>query len=137
MDARLSAWIAKLSFSDMVIAIEPSLLLLREASDAARNSAAMRQVFGVVLAVGNHMNGGTRRYTVSDSFSVGRGSLGYVCKCDHDNVTMTTSRALAFCCSPPFVSTEDKLMASNSTFWAAFQHRKTRRANGLSLIGLQ
>eukprot|EP00947_MAST-08B_sp_MAST-8B-sp1_P000662 g662.t1 len=61
VSVRLSAWLAKLSFDEMVGSITPVLETLREACSQLRSSGALKAVFGAVLAAGNYLNGSTRR----------------------------------------------------------------------------
>jgi hypothetical protein len=51
----------KLSFNDRVKEVRPCLKVLRKAIDEVRNSKFLRDLLGVVLAIGNYMNGGTKR----------------------------------------------------------------------------
>eukprot|EP01133_Synstelium_polycarpum_P016880 gene16880-20072_t len=66
---RLRAWLFQLEFSDLHANIVSSVAALSTATADTRSCENLRRVLGVVLALGNHMNGGSARGQ-ADGFSL-------------------------------------------------------------------
>lgn len=69
-DDRLTCFMFQNKFSDLCSEIENRLNNIRSVCDFVITSEAMKQVFGVILACGNYMNGGNRQRGQADGFNI-------------------------------------------------------------------
>ena len=67
---RLRCWSIKYGFGEKAEEIEETLKTVSEATAEVRGSGSLRAVLGALLALGNHMNGGTNKGQ-ADCFAMG------------------------------------------------------------------
>ena len=67
---RIECWVFKETFTERLYYMHKGFEVIDAGLDAVRDSEAIRDVLRLVLALGNHMNGGTRRGQ-ADGFGLG------------------------------------------------------------------
>ena len=61
LEDRLKCWIFKLSCKDRFKDINPPLSIVQKAANELKSSEKLKKVMGLVLAIGNYLNGGSKR----------------------------------------------------------------------------
>jgi len=61
LEIRLRLWCYKLEFNEMHRDIGTPLIAMRSAISAMRQSVAFKKILGIILSIGNYLNGGTNK----------------------------------------------------------------------------